>query len=187
MCICSWFFCLLKWRYAYCLYQKRLFIQDFLLTMTNICSSFLYPTADNLPFLCQWFYVAHLLLCCPLRYDVFPHPTHYNVSLHLICLHRHCHVSLRVSVYFFSHAGSVAPGMAMPVSRLINNFGPDWNVSTNIVWIAMKVAADIHNSQRICNNVGVSLPFHPVPSPEQNPLTSLSVSALCLVAIMSAR
>ncbi len=33
-----------------------------------------------------------------------------------------------------------------------HNFGPDWNISTTVEWIAMKFGADIHGPQRMNPN-----------------------------------
>ncbi len=56
---------------------------------------------------------------------------------------------------FFSHAGCVAPGMAMWVSLSVGRsttLVQDWNISTTIWWTALKFCTDIHGAQRMDPN-----------------------------------
>ena len=49
-------------------------------------------------------------------------------------------------------AGLYDDDVSLQISWLVDNFCPDWHISTTLKWIAMKLGSEIHRAQRMISD-----------------------------------
>lgn len=58
---------------------------------------------------------------------------------------------------FFSHAGSIALGLAVSICWSAHHFGPIWNISTNVGCFSMTCCTDIHGAKMMTLMIHTSI------------------------------
>lgn len=81
-----------------------------------------------------------------------------------------------------SQASDVAVGMTVVVCWIVQQFGPDWNPSTTIGWIALNLGTDIHSLLWI-NSTHIG---NPNDDYDQIPATLMTFPPVSAVSIFSA-